>query len=151
VCVAAQPERILDLGSGFSSYVLRYYAASTGHDVSVVSVDDSEAWLERTRQFLADNALETGELRTWSDFVPEPGEPFDLIFHDLAGGELRETGMSVAVRALAPRGLIVFDDAHHPGHRRAARRVAREAGLATYSLYRWTRDAYGRFAMLGSA
>ena len=150
LCDACAPRRIADLGSGFSSCVLRDYAAVAPHDVEVVSVDDSGEWLERTREFLRANGHETGELRTWQEFAAGPGAPFDLIFHDLAGGELREAGMSVAVGALGPRGVIVFDDAHHAGHRREARRVARDAGLATYSLQRWTGDSYGRFALLAA-
>jgi predicted O-methyltransferase YrrM len=149
LCEAVGARRVLDLGSGFSSVVLRDYAASK-RDVAVVSVDDSPEWLERTRDFLSEHSYATDELQVWSDFAVAPGEPFDLVFHDLASGALRESAMSVAVRCLAPRGVIVFDDAHHSGHRRAAERTAREAGLATYSLYRWTRDGIGRFAMLGA-
>lgn len=148
LCGATAPRRVLDLGSGFSSYVLRRYAAAAPQEVAVVSVDDSEAWLARTGEFLSAHGAEEGELHSWSDFVADPGEPFDVIFHDLAGGELRNTAAGVAVDALAPRGVLVFDDTHDASHRAAARRVARDAGLAAYSLYRWTHDAYGRFSTL---
>lgn len=150
LCTATRPKRALDLGSGFSSYLLRQYAASAGEPVEVVSVDDSEEWMPRTRRFLAAQGHHDGQLRLWSDFVANPGQDFDVIFHDLAGGELRNSASSFAARLLSPRGLIVFDDAHHSGHRRAARDAGRTAGLATYSLRRWTGDSYGRFAMLGA-
>jgi predicted O-methyltransferase YrrM len=148
LCYATAPRRALDLGSGFSSYVLRQYAATARQEVAVVSVDDSEAWLARTGDFLAAHGAEEGELRSWSEFAADPGEPFDVIFHDLAGGGLRNAGAGVAVGALAPRGVLLFDDTHDASHRAAARRVARDAGLAAYSLYRWTHDAYGRFSTL---
>jgi predicted O-methyltransferase YrrM len=145
LCEALRPARVLDLGSGFSSLVLRDYAAA-----AVVSGDDDAQWLERTRAFLEEEGHAEGELRLWRDFESAPGEPFDLIFHDLAGGRLRETAAPLAVRCLSTRGVIVFDDAHHLGHRRAAQRAAREAGLAAYSLYHWTHDAIGRFALLAA-
>lgn len=150
LCDALGPTRVLDLGSGFSSLVLRHYASSAEHAVSVVSVDDDPRWLDRTREFLGEHGYAEGELRLWSDFEVVPGETFDVVFHDLAMGALRETAMAVAVRCLSPHGVIVFDDAQHLGHRRAARREAGAAGLATYSLYRWTRDGIGRFAFLAA-
>jgi predicted O-methyltransferase YrrM len=152
LCEAVRPARVLDLGSGFSSLVLRRYAAAAGHPVSVVSVDDDAQWLERTRDFLAEHGHSgDGELRLWDDFAGAPGEPFDVVFHDLAYGERRETAMTTAVSALSARGVIVFDDAQHLGHRRAAQRVAHDAGLATYSLYRRTLDGIGRFALLAAS
>jgi predicted O-methyltransferase YrrM len=150
LCEVTRPRRALDLGSGFSSFLLRHYAVASADPVAVVSVDDSETWLARTRQFLLEEGLEDNGLRTWADFSADPGDSFDLIFHDLAGGELRNSASAVAAAALAPRGLIVFDDAHHSGHRRAARRAGKQTGLGTYSLHRWTADRYGRFAMLGA-
>jgi predicted O-methyltransferase YrrM len=150
LCHALAPTRVLDLGSGFSSLVLRHYASSAPHAVSVVSVDDDAEWLERTREFLEELGHAGGELRLWSEFVDAPGEPFDLVFHDLASGALRESAMPVVVRSLSPHGVVVFDDAQHLGHRRAAQRAAREAKLATYSLYRSTRDGIGRFALLAA-
>jgi predicted O-methyltransferase YrrM len=151
LCGALAPRRVLDLGSGFTSVVLRHYASSVEHPVSVVSVDDDPRWLERTRVFLDEHGYTQGELRLWSDFANAPGEAFDVVFHDLASGSVRDTAMAVAVGCLSPRGVILFDDAHHLGHRRAARRAAGDARLATYNLYRWTRDDVGRFALLAAS
>jgi predicted O-methyltransferase YrrM len=150
LCNTLRPRRAADLGSGFSSCVLREYAASAPHDVAIVSVDDSEQWLRRTREFLAAHDHNSGEFREWRDFVADPGPPFDLVFHDLAHVPLRLSAMHFATSVLTPSGVIVFDDAHRRDDRRVARQVSRSAGLATYSLYRWTKDAIGRFAMLGA-
>jgi hypothetical protein len=51
-------KRLLDLGSGFSSYVLRAYAAGVPGAVGW-SVDDDPAWLEKTRAFLVSEGLST--------------------------------------------------------------------------------------------
>lgn len=42
---AVKARRILDLGSGFSSYVLRLYSIDAGSDTVVYSVDDDKGWL----------------------------------------------------------------------------------------------------------
>ena len=77
ICRAPTPTRVLDLGSGFSSLALRHYAASAGHAVSVVSVDDNPRWLDTTRDYLEEHGYSAGELRPWSEFAEAPGEPFE--------------------------------------------------------------------------
>lgn len=144
LCTVNRPTRLLDTGSGFSSYVLRRYAALVG--ATVVSVDDSAEWLPRTKQFLDRQDLDTSDVLSWDDFRARDWEPFDLIFHDLAGGALREAAMPIVTALLAANGTIVYDDAHHSSHRAAIYRSARN--LTTYSLKRWTRDDSGRWAVL---
>lgn len=149
VCKARRPTRLLDTGSGFSSYVLRRHA--TRHPgVEVVSADDSAEWLERTRAFLEAQDLSVGRLITWDEIGRLPHEAFDLIFHDVAGGQIREDGMPVVAKLLRPGGCIVFDDAHHHGHRRRMVQTARESSMRTFSLRRWVLDGYGRYAILAS-
>src|SRR5262245_35480678 len=46
-CEALVPKQIIDLGSGFSSFVLRSYASQSGNCM-VYSVDDNQDWLDRT-------------------------------------------------------------------------------------------------------
>ena len=80
-------KRLLDLGSGFSSYVLRAYAAGVPGAVAW-SVDDDPAWLEKTRAFLVSEGLSTEHLYNWSEFLTlastnGPGT-FDLVVHDLS-------------------------------------------------------------------
>ena len=41
VCRILKPKRILDLGSGFSSFIFRYYAANTVSKPVILSVNDS--------------------------------------------------------------------------------------------------------------
>jgi hypothetical protein len=56
-----EAEMVLALGSGFSSYVLRRYAAQDNRGV-VTSVDDSAEWLSVTKNFLLDHGLSTENL-----------------------------------------------------------------------------------------
>ena len=44
LCRAISARRVLDLGSGFSSWVLRHHAETASNPVDVVSVDTDEDW-----------------------------------------------------------------------------------------------------------
>jgi len=151
LCRRLRARRVLDLGSGFSSYVLRTWVAESGAPGQVLSVDDSAEWLERTGQFLASQGRAATGLLAWERFRQEVSrlEPFDVVFHDLAGGQLREEAMPIAFACVKrPSGVILLDDAHHAGHRQAMRRLARADGFDLFSLRRVTLDASRRFAML---
>lgn len=52
MCDVGSPKAVIDLGSGFSSYVLRRYAAKQPAHVHVTTADDDPSWLEKTRAFL---------------------------------------------------------------------------------------------------
>jgi predicted O-methyltransferase YrrM len=131
----------IDLGSGFSSYVLHRWASEV--QAEVVSVDDDPAWLERTRRFLSQQGISAEGLCLWPDI---PNRMFDLVFHDFAVGAKREQTMPVALGVA--RRLVVFDDAQHRGHRAAMRSAAADAGAQLFSLRRLTVDARRRYAML---
>src|SRR5262249_34193548 len=66
LCEQVQPASILDLGSGFSSFVLRSFAATCG--ATVWTVDDDPAWLERTRAFLTAGGLDDSNMWLWPSF-----------------------------------------------------------------------------------
>ena len=149
LCDVLEPRRVLDAGSGFSSYVLRRHQLAHP-ELTVVSVDDAAPWLERTAAFLEERNVATEGLLTWDEFVRGREDDFDVVFHDLAHGSAREAGMPVVVARTAARGCVVFDDANHTGHRRAMTTAAIGAGMEPYSLRHWTRDRFGRFSMLAA-
>lgn len=141
-CQTRGVERPADLGSGFTSYMLRVYAADT--DAEVTSVDDSPEWLERTGEFLTRHNLPDDGLVLWPEF--EAGDStHDLIVHDFSKGEQRETAMKVAVDRLEPGGIVIFDDAQHQGHLTAMYDVCRDMELL--DIREPTLDAVGRFAL----
>ena len=136
LCNRLKPAKALDLGSGFSSWVLRQGCND------VTSVDDNPEWAAKTEAFIG------ATVTSWEQHLAEPGGPYDIIFVDLANGDLREDAMIHAVPLSAPGGVIVFDDTQHPGHLRVAQQASAFAGLKTFTLAR-TLDCIGRFATLG--
>ncbi len=140
LCRTSDVRSAVDLGSGFSSFVLRVWAAES--DASVSSVDTDANWLARTAAFLEQRSSAPGRLSIW----PDAPRSVELVFHDLSGGELREQTMSKAV-AMGTR-FVLLDDAQHRGHRKAMARACASAGVPLYSLRSMTLDGIRRFAML---
>lgn len=148
LCRTQEAERVLDLGSGFSSYVLQHYADTAPYPVTAYHVDTDPVWGERTTAF-AERYGVAVRVESWSDFIGIVHGPFDIVFHDLAGGDTRNETMPYASSLVMWGGLIVFDDCHHDGHRDNARAVCARDGLQWFSLHRQTSDTFSRFAAIG--
>ena len=148
LCRTLRPSSVLDLGSGFSSYVLALYASTATALVKVVSVDTDAEWLGRTAGFLDRQGLGNRSTLALLDELT-PGR-FDLVFHDLAGGETRERMMGEVCDRLTPDGVAVFDDMHHLGDFDAMRDANAERGMLWASLHQWTFDDACRFAVIAT-
>jgi predicted O-methyltransferase YrrM len=143
--------RILDLGSGFSSFVLRLYSMNAGKDAVVYSVDDDENWLAKTVEFLRDSQVREDFLMGWQSFLQSAPGSFDLIFHDLGNMVLRAQTLPFVLSQLEAKGVFVLDDMHKTGagpeggYPRIARRAVRQAGLTLLSARLYTLDGYRRY------
>lgn len=152
ICALAectQSTRLMDLGSGFSSYALRSYARDANWPTSVVSVDDSAEWLAASGRFLSEHELDDSELHSWENSDVLAGREFDLIFHDMGDMNLRAVALPWVFERVRAGGFIVFDDMHKHRYHQQAVVAARAAGITLFSMRSITRDALGRFAVLG--
>lgn len=150
ICSVTHPPRVLDLGSGFSSFVFRTYKKRQPRAL-VWSVDDSPAWLERTRAFLQEYQLDCRDLFTWETFLAMPDKPpFDLILQDMSDLGTRRERLGATIEACGKNGLIVLDDAHVPQYRRSLRHALEQRGLNYYSLRQFTKKKL-RYAGLATA
>ncbi|MGH2452641.1 MAG: hypothetical protein ACRDF5_02615 [bacterium] len=146
VCDLTRPTRLLDLGSGFSSFVFRRYQAASDTPVEVWSVDRSAQWLESTRTFLAAQNVSTTHLETWDTFSARTLPPFDVVFYDL--GRERGRFFPVAISFCASTGLFIVDDLQMNRYRRAVLKDLQGTPHAFFSLWFYTHDRFGRFAAL---
>ncbi len=146
-CRCRRPRRIADLGSGFSSWLFRWWAAAEPEEVTVVSVDDDPAWLERSRTFAADRGLEGGDFRGWRAFRAG-SERFDLVLWDYGDIRTRAERLPEVLARVGEGGALVCDDIHKHRVWRAARSCAGSAGIEAYSLRAYTLDRWGRYAWL---
>jgi predicted O-methyltransferase YrrM len=143
-----QPQRILDLGSGFTSYVLRTHAVEGG-SAAVVTVDDDPTWLERSRAFLESHRLPTDEMSSWDEFSASAPPPFQLVVHDLGNMSVRAATLRRVLELTAPDGLLVLDDIHDPkggSYHATAAATCRRADRRLLPVRPLTLDEYGRFA-----
>ncbi len=141
LCDIAKPKRIADLGSGFSSFVVRTYAASAPQPTEVWSVDDSSQWLLETRRFLAEMSVSADNVIVWDDFIAEDRGLFDLVFHDLGRMPKRVETFEKALSLVRPGGLFIIDDVHKKKKfGQFAGRALREARLDYYDLRYFVED-----------
>ena len=103
LCRGMRPSTVLDLGSGFSSFVLRSYAEV--ESARVTSVDDSDTWIARTAEFLESRGVPTDRLLSLEEFRSAPPARYDLVLTDDAlpeplGQKVRALGKPVDIAAL---------------------------------------------------
>ena len=152
-CRLLLPTRILDTGSGYSSYVLRRYAAEALRPIHVTSVDDDPEWLEETRGYLMRQGLSANDTLTWDEFKGQDRGEFDLVLHDLGHENERLRTLSDVLTLVRPGGAVLLDDVGNPHMERYgpyARRMLSARRFRAYSLRALTRErGYSRYAMLG--
>lgn len=117
LCHAIERERatrVLELGSGFSSWALRHWQQSHP-SVDVWTVDDEILWLEKTKAELVMLGYRTDHILSFADLLlHHPHESFDLVFVDLDNMETRITHAEQFVRYTRSGGLLVLDDWQMP-------------------------------------
>ncbi len=150
MCEIFKPKSILDLGSGFSSLVFRLYMLDANPKPIIWSIDDSPEWLNKTREFLADNDLPYENLATWHSFIEGNRDKFDFILYDLGHTESRWKYLKKTLDLANSGGKIVLDDVHRTAYWQYAKRLFNESKLKYYNLRSFTKDNYGRYSALVS-
>jgi predicted O-methyltransferase YrrM len=145
---AYRPKKVLDLGSGFSSFVLRKYAKDN-LEVEVFSVDDDEEWLQKTKNYLTTHDLSTRNLFSLDEFIAEPRRgKFDLILLDLNFVEKRKNYLVFALQLLNEKGVLIFDDAHKVEYLREVKIATKNEAGTLFSVRKQTLDEFGRFSLV---
>ena len=146
LCRGLQPARVLDLGSGFSSFVFRH-TLPDAHEV--LSMDDDAAWLERTRQFLVQHGAGVNGLEEWNPIALESPNGFDMVFYDLGSMNTRAEYLERVVDACRRwQATLVIDDAHQRLFRRKLNRELRGVECQVYVTWPFTRDSYDRYSLV---
>ncbi len=149
LCRKLRPARVLDLGSGFTSYVTRTYQSESSSPVSIVSVDDSQEWLERTGDYLDRVGLSTEGLINLSDFEKSGLGAFDVTLYDLGSMETRLRWLPHALSCVQPdSGIAIIDDCHFGDFLAEAESQVRDLGGRTHDISRLTRDQFDRVSFL---
>ena len=143
-------ESIADLGSGFSTFVIRKYSKNP----LCITVDDDARWMEKTAGFLHRHSLDTENMMTVNEFSASYGQhTFDLIIHDI--GLAHRLNMLPFV--FTHSKYLILDDMHfgeRPEHKHleyypvAVRDYIAKNGFISVNLKRFTKDSFGRYSYL---
>lgn len=145
VCKINQYTKLMDVGSGFSSFVFRFYAKQTP-GVRVYSIDDDTEWLEKTKHYLNEHSLNTDDMLTVEDFMQLNEGGFDCILHDMNFVEVRIQYVDFVFRSAKKNGLIIMDDVHKMDYRFALLKKLKSLEASCFTLRDMTKDNFGRFA-----
>ena len=139
-----KPEKILDLGSGFTSFVIRFAKQQLQLNSVCTSIDLEENWLDKTKEFLNLHAIQHDCLELFSMSDVNLNASYNLIVSDSSGD--RTSILETYLPNLAENGIVILDDMHSHRLRKEAREVGIKFGLKYRSLYKFTIDDFGRFA-----
>jgi predicted O-methyltransferase YrrM len=145
-CQANRYSKLLDTGSGLSSFVFRLYARGQP-GVTVWSVDDDAAWLEKTRTFLTKHGLSVENVVELNDFLALKERDFDCILHDLNFVDVRIKYVDRILDLARPGGFVVFDDVHKPDYRLEVLSLLKHRRASVFSVKPVTQDGFGRFSL----
>jgi predicted O-methyltransferase YrrM len=125
LCAEITPKKVYDLGSGWSSFLLRTLLP----EAHIVSVDMKEEWLQKSIDFCTSQGVSSTGFTVWSKIQEEFAShrsTGDLVLHDMGGKCAREETMGEAFDLVAPHGTIVLDDMHKDRFREEAGDTARK-------------------------
>ncbi len=143
------PREVLDLGSGFTSYVARLHQARSGAAMRVKSIDDSPHWMERTREYLASNGLGADALGTLEDLGSGDAGAYDVVCYDMGSMATRAAWLERALAFARPgSGVVILDDCHDAAYRAQVVEAVHARGGQLLDVRALTFDRFGRFAYL---
>lgn len=136
-----KPKKILDLGSGFSSFLFRQSGAE------VVTFDTDSDWLTKTELFLQQHKLPTTTMFHLESPLSEEDrkilqQPYDLILHDLGIADKDRAPIFPMLNGK----VIILDDMHFAEYRAQVKEFFK--GRTIFDLQDDTKDAYNRYAWM---
>jgi len=141
LCNNRYPQTIVDLGSGFSSYVIRSWAKTFGQRPVIWSVDDDPTWLTRSAQYCKEQDVDVSNFTTWDVFMHTQLK-FDIILYDLGRMQVRFENICRALDLCSSNGIVVIDDMHKFNYRKEVERVLLEKGFKGVDMSATTTDAH---------
>ncbi|GAB4202744.1 MAG: hypothetical protein Fur0023_08930 [Bacteroidia bacterium] len=144
-----RPKYIMDLGSGFSSYIFSLYKMKYNKESVIVSIDDDKKWIDKTIDFLRNDNLDANNVFILlDDYNFKDDSLFDFILLDLNFVEKRKNYILPCLNKLKKDGLILFDDVHKIEY--GINVINRTKGKVTklYNIENYVRDKYNRYSFL---
>lgn len=141
-----KPKMVLDLGSGMSSYALRYFQKNYHEDSCVWSIDSNKEWLNKSKMFVEEFKLNIDNFKTWDGIVNDTTK-FDLIFFDIDNNKKRINYIpTVLDNFVTKNSFVMFDDMHKGGLRKDINNVLSGYEHKKMDIKKYTLDKYKRFS-----
>lgn len=147
LCDLIKPQRIIDFGSGFSSFIFRFYSQKHS-GTEVWSVDDSQEWLDKTGEYLIKNNMSADNLFSLESMKQKKDISFDLMLYDMGAFDTRMSNLKFALDMLSRNGMIILDDMHGADYAFFVLDSLKQNNFKKYSAYHYTNDNYGRYAFI---
>ena len=145
LCDLVQPQSILDLGSGFSTYVFGMHAPP---ECVVWTVDTDNAWLDKTKQFTISHGKPVDRYLVW-DALIKTTERFELIFFDIEVTAKRPNFLPpILNHFLTPTSMIVMDDLHKPHLQDKFKTILSDYEATQRNITKYTLDKFNRYSTL---
>lgn len=122
---------IVDIGCGFSTWVIRLWVGEQEESVSCLTTDQHSKWLNTTCAELLSLGLTPMEnfyLHDEAPYTDWEGKA-DLVFLDTGPAHARIAAIPQSMRLLNGNGVLVIDDWHFPWVKDKATPVLEEAGF----------------------
>lgn len=148
LCEQNRYSKLLDLGSGFSSFVFRTHALNQS-GVTVFSVDDDGLWLSKTQEYLAQLSLSTDNILRLDKFIDSEEKHFDIVLLDLNFVDVRKNYIKLAFDRCKRGGIIIFDDVHKQEYLTEVIKQTSRLPVKLFDIKRLTIDGFGRYSLLG--
>lgn len=146
LCEVKKAAKVLDVGSGFSSFIFRLYASHTP-GVTVFSIDDDALWLEKTKDYLKKENLNTDNMYTVDEFFKSNIADFDIILHDMNYVDVRIKYVEKVMNIAKSGGVVIMDDVHKPDYMLPLLNLLKIQDVSVYDLKPVTFDSFKRFAL----
>jgi predicted O-methyltransferase YrrM len=151
LCEITKPGKVVDFGSGFSSFCLRYWVRNYSPESQVYSVDDASDWLVKTREFLRRYDLPDDQVLTWDEFMQGNYGKFDLILYDFGTFPVRKASLSKVLGFAGHPSMVILDDVHLAEYGLHVKQTLRQNQFECFSTRRYTGDKFNRYAYLSVA
>lgn len=150
MCDMIRPSKIVDFGSGYSSYIFRSLPSIIGEDYqpAIWSVDDSTEWINKTKIFLASHNISSDNVISWDTFIKQKPGPFDFILYDLGGFDFRRENVKQIIKLCDKNGMIIFDDMHSAEYGRYLNKILKNTNCICYDIRYYTIDKINRYSKL---
>jgi len=148
LCEITKPKRILDLGSGFSSFCFRYWIKNHSPNSEVLSVDDAPEWLDKTREFLLRHNIQGDHLTTWNELVGGNYGKFDLVFYDFGTFPVRKSSLNKVLDFASHPAMVILDDMHSAEYGLQVKKTLKKRNMECFSIRCFTNDKFTRYAYL---